>query len=203
MTFNVMLTGVGGEGVLTAGAIIGRAAQYEGHFVRGVQLHGLAQRGGTIPTFIRFGKEKDVHSPGIMQADADLILAFEPLEAARAVYYANRKKTTFLINDWPHMPVYANLLDVPYPNLKDIVRRVKPFAKNVMVFNTNKIALEKFGVAVLGNTMLIGAAIGRKSLPLKERSVRNAIKSTVRHNPAMNLAAFEMGIDMGRKIKRA
>lgn len=200
--FSVMLTGVGGEGVLTAGAVIGRAAQIEGHFVRGVQLHGLAQRGGTIPTFVRFGKERNVHSPGIMQADADLILAFEPLEAARAVYYANRKKTTFLINDWPHMPVYANLLDVPYPPLKDIMKRIKPFAKKVMVFNTHKIALEKFGVAILGNTMLIGAAVGRKSLPLKEKNVRDSIKSTVRHNLALNLAAFEMGMDMGRRIKR-
>ena len=53
-----MLTGVGGEGVLTTGVIIARAANLEGYYVRGVQLHGLAQRGGTIPTFVRFGPEK-------------------------------------------------------------------------------------------------------------------------------------------------
>jgi indolepyruvate ferredoxin oxidoreductase beta subunit len=195
--FNVMLTGVGGEGVLTVGAIIAQAAHDQGFFVRGLQLHGLAQRGGTIPTFVRFGKEKDIHSPGITQADADLILAFEPLEAARATYFAHRKKTAFIINDWPHIPVYANLLDLPYPEISDIVKRVKPFAKEVMVFNAHKFALEKFGVPILGNIMMLGYALGTKALPLKEESVIAAIDKLVHHKPAENLAAFKIGLEMG------
>jgi indolepyruvate ferredoxin oxidoreductase beta subunit len=64
MKFNIMLTGVGGEGVLTTQVMIARAANIEGHYVRGVQLHGLAQRGGTIPAFVRFGSEKEISSPG-------------------------------------------------------------------------------------------------------------------------------------------
>ena len=84
MRFDSLLIGVGGEGVLTSGVILARAANIEGHYVRGVQLHGLAQRGGSIPTFIRFGSEKELYSPGIMQGNADLVLAFEPLEAVRA-----------------------------------------------------------------------------------------------------------------------
>ncbi|MBU0532633.1 2-oxoacid:acceptor oxidoreductase family protein [Candidatus Micrarchaeota archaeon] len=199
MTFNVMLTGVGGEGVLTAAAIVASAAQNEGLSVHGLHLHGLAQRGGTIPTFVRFGK--GAYSPGIMQADADLVLAFEPLEAARATFYANKKKTLFIINDWPHMPVYANLLDMPYPNMTDIVKRIKPFAKNVMVFNTHKVALEKFGVAILGNTMLIGVAVGSRALPLKETSVRNAITANVRRNTDKNLEAFKIGLNMGKNME--
>ena len=70
MKFDLMLTGVGGEGVLTTQVMIARAANIEGYYVRGVQLHGLAQRGGVIPTFVRFGSEKELSSPGIMQANA-------------------------------------------------------------------------------------------------------------------------------------
>lgn len=200
MIFNVMLTGVGGEGVLTSAAIIANAAHMEGFPVRGLQLHGLSQRGGTIPTFVRFGN--GAYSPGIMQGNADLVLAFEPLEAVRAVFYANRKKTTFIINDWPHMPVYANLLDMPYPGIPDIMKRIQPFAKDVMVFDAHKASLEKFGVSVLGNTILTGVAVGCRALPLKEKSIADSIKYTLGRSIDKNLEAFRIGLEMGKHSKQ-
>ena len=109
MKFDVMLTGVGGEGVLTAGVIIAKAANLEGKYVRGVQLHGLAQRGGTIPAFIRFGSKDEISSPGVMQANADLIISFEPLEAVRALFYARKDKTNFIISDHPQIPIFSNI----------------------------------------------------------------------------------------------
>ncbi len=199
MKFEVMLTGVGGEGVLTTGVIIARAANLEGYFVRGVQLHGLAQRGGTIPTSVRFGSEKEISSPGIMQSSADLILAFEPLEAVRAVYYARKEKTAFIISEYPYMPVYANLLDMPYPSMAEIVKRIKPFSKKTLVLNTNDISKERFGKAVFGNTILLGAAAGSGLLPLKEKSLRKAIKDTAPRELEKNLAAFELGLKLGKK----
>jgi len=201
MTFDLMLTGVGGEGVLTSGAVIAKAAQFEGHFVRGLQLHGLAQRGGTIPAFVRFGKEEDIYSPATMGTNADLIMVFEPLEATRTTYYANKKKTIFIINNWPHMPVYANLLDLPYPEMIEIEKRIKPFAKEILVFDTHKIALETFGIPILGNTMLIGAAIGSGVLPIKEKNMKKAISETVGHGLEMNLNAFEMGMKLTQESK--
>lgn len=197
MMFNLMLTGVGGEGVLTVSSILARAANREGHFVRGLQLHGLAQRGGVTPVFVRFGNENELHSPEITAGDADLVLAFEPLEAVRTTYYARKEKTAFLINNWPHMPVYANLLDLPYPEMDEIIRRVKPFAKSIGIFDTHRIALETFGMPVLGNTILLGVAIGSKSLPLSEKSMRQSIADSVRHNLETNLNAFGMGLKIG------
>ena len=72
MKFDVMLTGVGGEGVLTTQVMIARAANIEGHYVRGVQLHGLAQRGGVIPTFIRLaciipGEDTSFSEPNLIK----------------------------------------------------------------------------------------------------------------------------------------
>jgi indolepyruvate ferredoxin oxidoreductase beta subunit len=199
MKFDVMLTGVGGEGVLTTQAMIARAANIEGHYVRGVQLHGLAQRGGVIPTFIRFGSEREVSSPGIMQANADLILAFEPLEAVRATYYARKEKTTFVINDYPLVPIYASILNIPYPTMSEIIKRIKPFAKEIHVFNVSHLGKEKFGNAIFGNTILVGVVTGIGLLPLKEESLREAIKVTAPREMENNVKAFELGLQLGKE----
>ncbi|MCK4327871.1 MAG: 2-oxoacid:acceptor oxidoreductase family protein [Candidatus Diapherotrites archaeon] len=198
LKFSAFFIGVGGEGVLTSATMVAEAAHLEGHFVRGIQLHGLAQRGGSIPTIVRFGSEKDVVSPAITEGDADLVIAFEPLEAARATHYASKEKTAFIIDDYPYMPVYANLLDLPYPPMAEIVKRVKPFAKDLMVFNAHHLAEEEFGLAVLGNTMLLGAAIGAGVLPLKPASFRSVIKAMPRRADD-NRKAFDEGLKLGKR----
>lgn len=199
MKFDILLTGVGGEGVLTTQVMIARAANLEGHFVRGVQLHGLAQRGGVIPTFVRFGSEKEISSPGIMQANADLVLAFESLEAVRAIYYARKEKTVFVINDYSLVPIYTNILNVPYPSMSEIIERIKPFAKKIYVFDASHLGREKFGNAVFGNTILVGAATGARLLPLREDSLREAIKASSPREIENNVKAFELGLELGKE----
>ncbi|MCD6522802.1 MAG: indolepyruvate oxidoreductase subunit beta [Candidatus Diapherotrites archaeon] len=194
MRYNVLCIGVGGEGVLTAATMIARAANYDGYYVRGVQLHGLAQRGGSIPTFVRFGDKGELSSPGIMQGDANLVLAFEPLEAVRATYYARKEKTIFVINDFPHMPVYANLLNLPYPKIDEIKKRVKPFAKQLFVFDAHSIAKERFGEVVLGNTIVLGFA--SRFMPIKRKSWVKAIKASSPRMIKENLEAFRIGENM-------
>ncbi len=203
MKFDVMLTGVGGEGVLTTQVMIARAANIEGHYVRGVQLHGLAQRGGVIPTFVRFGSEKEVSSPGIMQANADLILAFEALEAVRATYYARKEKTTFVINDYSLVPIYASLFNIPYLTMSEIIKRIKPFAKRIHVFKVSDLGREKLGNAIFGNTILVGVVTGIGLLPLKEDSLREAIKVTAPREIENNIKAFELGLQLGREKRSA
>ncbi len=199
MKFDVMLTGVGGEGVLTTQVMIARAANIEGHYVRGVQLHGLAQRGGVIPTFLRFGSEKEVSSPGIMQANADLILAFEALEAVRATYYARKEKTTFVINDYSLVPIYASLFNIPYLTMSEIIKRIKPFAKRIHVFKVSDLGREKLGNAIFGNTILVGVVTGIGLLPLKADSLREAIKVTAPREMENNVKAFDLGLQLGRE----
>lgn len=197
--FNLMLNGVGGEGVLTTGVILTKAAHEEGHFIRGVQLHGLAQRGGSIPTFVRFGSKEKIHSPGIMKSDADLIMALEPIEAVRAVEYASKNKTSFLINNYPYMPIYGNLQDVPYPSMKKIKKKVKPFAKDIKILEADKVAEKEFGEIIYGNTIMVGAAIGSGKLPLKKETVKKVLKSSVPRGVEKNLKAFEIGLKMGKQ----
>lgn len=195
MKFDVLLTGVGGEGVLTSQVIIARAANLEGYFVRGVQLHGLAQRGGSIPTMVRFAKgEGEISSPSIMQANADLVLAFEPLEAVRAVYFARKEKTVFVINSHPYIPVYSHLLNTPYPKIDEIKKKIEPFAKKIYIFDAASEAVRELGNPIFSNTILLGAAVGLGILPLKERNLRRAIEISAPRKTEENLRAFELGL---------
>jgi indolepyruvate ferredoxin oxidoreductase beta subunit len=195
MRFDILLTGVGGEGVLTAQVILARAANLEGYFVRGLQLHGLAQRGGSIPTTVRFGDEEEIFSPTMMPADANLILAFEPLEALRAISYGSKEKTVFVIDDEPLVPVYAHLLNKPYPSLDEIERKIAPFAKEINFISASKIARKKFGDAIFGNIILLGAAYHRGLIPLKKENIIEAIKMSAPRNLEENLKAFTEGIN--------
>jgi indolepyruvate ferredoxin oxidoreductase beta subunit len=197
MTYNVLLTGVGGEGVLMTSVIVARAANIEGYEVRGTQFHGLAQRGGSIPTQIRFGKK--VYSPMIPRAQADLILGLEPIEAARACFYASKERTNFIVDTYPVKPVYLNLLGHIYPSNEEIRRMITPFAKKSIFVDASNICEKKFGNPIYGNVMAIGVALSSGMLPLSKKSVMKSIKETV---PGRAIKVNVTAFDMGLKFKR-
>jgi len=196
---DVLLIGIGGQGVLSTSVVLARAAQEQGFFVRGVTLHGLAQRGGSIPTFIRFDK-KEIHSPGIMQADADLIISFEPLETLRAAKYARKEKTTFLVNDYPIVPIYSNVLKIPYPKKEEIYKKLNAFSKNTILFNAFGKAKQDYGNIIFGNLMMMGVAVGKGLIKIKQKHVENAIKKTIRHDIDKNIKALREGIEIGKDL---
>jgi len=200
MKYDILLIGVGGEGTLTSQVIIARAANLEGYYVRGVQLHGLAQRGGSAPTEVRFGDKTEVFSPTIMQGNADLVIAFEPLEAVRATFWASRDKTNFIINDDPYPTIYSHLLKMQYPEIEEIKERVGVFAKEIYALNATKIAIKKFKKPVLANTILLGLAKGFNLLPIKEENLKKAIEISAPRETENNLKAFEAGIEYAKEI---
>jgi len=198
MKFNLLTVGIGGEGVLTTGVVIARAAHAEKNYVMGLQLHGLAQRGGTIPVFVRFG---DVHSPTFERGAADLIIATEPAEALRYAKYGSASKTIFIIDDNPVKSPYANIKNEHYPTKDEIISSLKMFAKNVYYVDISSKCEEKFGNKIYGNVALVGVAYGLGILPLKPDSIREAIKSSIKHDVDKNLAAFDFGVEYGKKLK--
>lgn len=193
MTFNVLLTGVGGEGVLVTSVILARAAVIEGYKTSGTQLHGLAQRGGSIPTHLRFGKE--AHSPLIPRCQADLILGLEPVEAARACYFASKQRTNFVVDTYPLVPVYTSIHNEKYPSNESIRKMIGPFAKKVVMTDSSHICEKKFGNPIYGNVMAIGVAMANGFLPLSKKSVMEAIKSSVRRGYKQNKEAFAVGME--------
>lgn len=190
MKFNILLNGVGGEGVLTSAVVVARAANIEGYKVRGTLLHGLAQRGGSIPTHVRIG---DVDSPWIMQGDADLVLAFEPTEALRALHFCS-KKTKMLIDNYVIKPIYMNIFNERYPSNNEIKKKVKKLCKWADIVDASIVARKELGHPIYGNTLLLGVAVGNNLLPLKRKSVKEAIKATVPRGLEKNFKAFETGM---------
>ncbi len=193
MVFNLLLTGVGGEGVLFTSVIIARAANLEGYEIRGTQLHGLAQRGGQIPTHLRFGK--DVFSPTIPRGEADLILGLEPVEAARSCYFASKKRTGFVVDTYSIVPIYTMLHKEKYPELEEIKKLIAPFAKKAVYVNASNICDDKLGDAIFGNTMSIGVAVSAGLLPLKKNSIIESIKYSSGKYAEKNVQAFRMGLE--------
>lgn len=148
---------------------------------------------------MRFGDKEEIHSPAPMKSDCDLIMSFEPIEAVRAVKYARKEKTSFIINDYPYMPIYGNLTNTPYPDIEEVKSRIEPFAKQIKVYNADDRSKEEFNDIIYGNVMLVGAAVGAGELPIKKRYMKEAIEQTVPREVDKNLEAFKIGLELGKE----
>ena len=187
--FNIMFTGVGGTGVLTAARILAVAALNEGQNVRMGEIHGMAQRGGAVNCTIRIGE--NVHGPIIPTGKADLLLSVEPVEALRNV---NRimPSGTIIVGEYRITPTGVLLGRSEYPSDEIILQDLAKFAK-VITFDAATLAQEAGGILTM-NTVLIGAVIGLNLLPIKEKTVISAIKEILptRYH-AMNIEALKKG----------
>lgn len=188
-TKNIMIVGVGGQGTLLASRILGNAVISEGYDVKVSEVHGMSQRGGSVVTYVKYGDK--VFSPIIDRGEADMILAFEKLEAARALPYL-KDGGTVILNDREiaPMPVITGAAEYPDGLVADIAAKAK-----VIAIDALSLSLEA-GSAKAVNVVLIGV-LARSSDISKEVWIQT-IKDTV---PAkfleLNLKAFELGYNCG------
>ena len=188
-TKNIMIVGVGGQGTLLASRILGNAVISEGYDVKVSEVHGMSQRGGSVVTYVKYGDK--VFSPIIDRGEADMILAFEKLEAARALPYL-KEGGTVILNDREiaPMPVITGAAEYPDGLAADIAAKAK-----VIAIDALSLSLEA-GSAKAVNVVLIGV-LARSSDISKEVWIQT-IKDTV---PAkfleLNLKAFELGYNCG------
>ena len=121
--FNIVLAGVGGQGILLAAEILGTAAVKDGLNVRASEIHGMAQRGGAVVSTVRIGDA--VSAPTILEGQADLILGFEPLETLRNLNYAS-EKTIVVMSDERTPPMELAAENSKYPSIGEIVKKTAP-----------------------------------------------------------------------------
>ena len=190
--FNIVLTGVGGQGVLTLGMIIAEAALKQGYDVRTTELHGLSQRGGSIPFHVRFGKK--MYTPLVLEGEANLVISLEPLEALRSCYYGSKQhKTLFLIDDDPIVPLSCSVLGENYPSIEEVKNNLKSFSEKVIILNASEIVKKETGSEIAANIYLLGYAIAKKLIPLKEKFVIEAMEDIVPKYFEANKKVFELG----------
>ncbi len=189
-TFNIIISGTGGQGLITLTQIIAEAALIEVYDIKTSELHGLSQRGGEVETHIRFGEK--VYSPLVALGSADLILGLETLESLRAFFYAN-SKTIFLVNKFT--------LSFPgSPKEKEILRKLKTITKNPKIIPASEICQKELGKEVVSGIYLLSYAVHKKLIPLKPNSILKAITKIVPEKYLdLNKKAFELAAKPGFK----
>ena len=151
MTKNIMIVGVGGQGTLLTSRIIGKAALAEGFDVKISEVHGMAQRGGSVVTFVRFGEK--VSEPVVEEGQADVIISFERLEALRYAHFL-KKDGVLVVNDCRIDPMTVVIGAKTYP--ENIIEQLQK-EHNVYSIDGQKIALELGNSKVL-NSVVLGYA---------------------------------------------
>jgi indolepyruvate ferredoxin oxidoreductase beta subunit len=185
MKQDIILAGVGGQGILSIAYVIDNAALADGLAFKQAEVHGMAQRGGAVQSHLRLA-DRPIWSDLIPKGEADMILSVEPLEAARYLDFL-RPDGIVVASSTP----YRNIPD--YPELEAILGALRKAPRNVVV-DAETLAREA-GTVKAQNIVLLGAA--SSFLILEERSLRQTIEALFRgRGPTVleaNLKAFELG----------
>ena len=189
MTKNILIVGVGGQGTLLASKVMGKVLLDSGYDVKVSEVHGMSQRGGSVVTYVRYGDE--VYSTLIDKGEADILLSFEALEAARWLPYL-KKDGVVITNTQRLNPMSVVMGKATYPD--DILEKIKAAGVNPVEVDALALA-EEAGSAKSVNVVLLG--IAAKHIGLDKQLWLDAVKSTVPPKTVdMNVAAFEKGYEL-------
>ena len=186
----IVIVGVGGQGTLLASKILGTLAIENDYQVRVSEVHGMSQRGGSVVTYVRMSADEPVYSTIVEQEQADVVLAFEKLEALRALPYV-KPDGVVIVNTQELMPMPVIIGAAEYP--ADCMERIRAGAKNVVALDATGIAQE-CGTYRAANVVLLGV-IARK-LPFSHEDWMKAIEMNVKPKFIdINKAAFQRGYE--------
>jgi indolepyruvate ferredoxin oxidoreductase beta subunit len=192
MKTNIILAGVGGQGILTIAAVLDTAALASDLNLKQSEVHGMSQRGGAVQSHVRIS-DTEIHSDLIPQGKADIIISVEPMEALR--YLPFLKKDGYLVTD---SNPFENIPD--YPKLEELYNEIKLVPNNILI-DAKKIAKD-LGNSKATNIVLLGAA--SSLLPLDEESLLQAIKTLFERKGDRvvnkNIDAFNKGKEIAMEI---
>lgn len=199
---NVLLTGVGGQGTVLAAKVLAQAAQDKGWHVRTAETIGMAQRGGNVVSHVRMGDAgEEVFAPLVALGAADLVIAFEPAEAARVLPYL-APEGVLVTATTAIQPVTAALGAHPY-RATDVVdavaRALSGTSARFIAVDDAALTQEAGGRKVL-NTLLLASALATGSVPLDVDDLRRAIVACVKPRFVdINLAAIDVAAARGSR----
>ena len=183
---SILIVGVGGQGTLLASRLLGGAMMDQGYDVKVSEVHGMSQRGGSVETYVRYGDK--VYSPLISLGEADILLAFEQLEAARFLPYLKAGgRVVVNTQKMDPMPVVAG--NMQYPD--GLMAKIRAQGADVLAIDALSLA-EQAGSAKAVNVVLIGALAKRLDTD-KEIWLRTIEKTVPPKFIEMNKKAFELG----------
>ncbi|MFA5141522.1 MAG: indolepyruvate oxidoreductase subunit beta [Candidatus Woesearchaeota archaeon] len=190
--YDTIIVGVGGQGVLTIAAILARAAVKQGFDVKASELHGLAVRFGSLSVHLRIGKKK-IMSPMVGGGNADLLIAHEPLEALKALKFAN-KDTVIMFDTKRQIPNITYRDEIHYPLITEVKKTLKSVSKKVIEMDATYATEKETKYTMLANAYILGRVTKEKVLPLSREAVLYAMKSVVPEKSlADNIKIFNLG----------
>jgi indolepyruvate ferredoxin oxidoreductase beta subunit len=169
MTTSILLAGVGGQGVVAAGDVLARALLYSGFDVKKSEIHGMAQRGGSVFSHVRFGEK--VYSPVIPAGGADFIISFENMEFLRYLEYI-KKETVLILNTARIFPPSVNMGEEKYP--EDAIKEYKAAFASFEEIDADAAAAAIGSRKAAGTALL---ALLAKYIPVKKEAWEKAIHS--------------------------
>ena len=182
---NIMIVGVGGQGTLLTSRILGKLAINAGYDVKLSEVHGMAQRGGSVVTFVRYGDK--VNEPIVEEGQADVLSAFERLEALRYLHFL-KKDGVVIVNDWRIDPITVVTGVAAYP--EDVIETLKEKRRAIVVEATAE--SKKLGAPKAFNIIVLGAAA--RHMGFEKEDWLRVIETTVPPKTIeVNKQAFEIG----------
>lgn len=188
MTKNIMIVGVGGQGTLLTSRILGGITVDAGYDVKLSEVHGMAQRGGSVVTYVRYGK--NVAEPIVEEGQADVLIAFERLEALRYAHFL-KKDGVIIVNDQriDPMPVVTGAAQYPENIIEELSKKYRVLSVDAMD------EAIKMGNSRVFNVIILGIAAKNMDFP-KEQWIEVIKKTVPPKTVDMNVAAFEKGYSL-------
>ncbi len=188
-TQRIVFVGVGGQGNLLASNLLGQAALEAGVKVVVSEIHGMAQRGGVVESAVILG---EATSPIVSNAEADVLVAFEPVEALRLLSKVN-KDSLVITNTRPLPPFTVAIGAAPYPDPEESVAYLRTKLKKVVAFDGQDLAEQAKNPLSL-NMVMLGSLFGAFKLPIDVKTMKKVIRAkTKKRFAASNVKAFDLG----------
>ncbi len=192
---NILVSGIGGQGVMTAAEILSQSALAQGYDVKKTEVAGMAQRGGVVTSHVRFGTK--VLSPAIPDGEADILVGFEPAESLRWCKQL-RSGGVAMVNRVRQEPPVVTLGLFEYPD--DPVGQIRAMGIEVHAFDAGAIARD-LGNARLVNTVMLGAI--SDYLPFSAEILKNSILDRFRARKPKLVEINEQAFELGREAQAA
>ena len=193
--YNLIITGVGGQGNVLASRMVGDMLARMGFFVTIGETFGASQRGGSVMSHLRISSESNL-SPQIPKGSAHMVVALEPTEAIRVLKDYGNPEIKVLCNTRPIHSIGVICGEQNYPSLDEIKNWIKELSEESWFLDTTEAAV-KLGNPILGNTICVGALAGSRVLPISRDVFEDAVTRKMSPDKVdLNLSAYDMGEEM-------
>lgn len=190
--FNIIITGVGGQGNVLASRILGQVLVQQGYRITVGETYGASQRGGSVTSHLRVSRGGPL-SPLIPEGRCDLVVGLEPVESLRVLAKYGNPGVFMLINTRPIYPMDVIAGNASYPEWSVVLPKIHSLSRRGWALNATEIGLE-LGDPIFSNIIMLGALSALDLVPLSREGFQNAIEELVpSFKVPLNLEAFDRG----------